>query len=166
MRHLLDRELVISAFREFPPGFDPEQEATWRLHLNVCPDCRAKLEDLQGAVSVLQGSRFEPPPPLVWARLQARIRTASVSSRVPVDLSWVRVAFGHIGGIFLALAVIVVAGSALESASIWKSMALWPICSEIGGRGIAALFFVGAGSLLALALAPVLWWESRRSGRG
>ncbi|GEM_PF-6266510 len=166
MRHLLDRELVTLVFREFPPGSDPEDEAIWRLHLNACPDCTVKFEELQHAVSVLQGSRFEPPPPLVWARLQARIRTTSVSSPVAIDLSWIRVAFGHIGGIFLALALIAVAGSALESASVWKSMGLWPVCRELGGRGIAALFFFGTGSLLALALAPVLWWESRRSGRG
>ena len=166
MAHLLEQELVALVFRELPPGFGPADEAVWKAHLQSCSDCRLNLEDLRGAVDVLQWSPLEPPPPFGWARLQARIRRQEAAKAVPVDPAWIPVVFGHIAGIFLALALIALAGSALESASIWKSIGPWPICRDLGARGIAALVFFGSGSLLALALAPVLWWESRRSGRG
>lgn len=166
MRHLIDQEMVALVFGELPPGFGPADVTDWKAHLAACPECTRRLEDLRGTVDILHRSPLEPPPPFGWARLQARIRRQEVPKGVQVDPSWIPVVFGHIGGIFLAVTLIAVGGSALESASIWKSIGPWPICREIGARGIVALVFFSGGSLLALALAPVIWWESRRSGRG
>ncbi len=166
MRHLIDQELVALMFGELPPGTAAKDAVVWKSHLTSCSECRTKLEDLRGAVELLQRSRLESPPPFGWARLQARIERQAVSRGGRDEPSWLRVAFGNLGGIFLAVALIAIVGSALESAAVWKLIAPWPICRQVGARGLVALVFFGSGSLLALALAPVLWWESKRSRRG
>ena len=165
MRHLVDDELVALVFRTHRCGREANEASVPRAHLESCAECRAKFDDLRAAVLLLQDAAMESPPPRGWVNLEARIDVQTALTQTRREPPWIRVVAAHVGGIFFAVLLILSAGSRLESASIWESINLWPIFGHLGASGVAALVFFGGGSLVTLAFAPVLWWESRRSGR-
>jgi anti-sigma factor RsiW len=156
-RHLKDDELVALVFSDL----SHEKETACRKHIDSCERCRAELESLRHAVSMLQEAPIANPPPFAWSRLHARIQKSG-TSRDWTEPSWLFLILGHAGGMLLIMMVILLMGSWLETAFLWKSLRLWALARSFGPHGFVALVLFAIGALLTLAMTPVFWWESQR----
>ncbi len=132
MRHPAPGELLELHFGELPP----ERGEAASAHVRECAACRALLADVAWAEAVLRAGPDEGPPAdglhRVLARIEA-VRPARERRR-----HWVRT--------LAPSAAAVLAGG---------------VAAHQGGV-LALLAFLAVGSILTLALAPVLILESQR----
>jgi hypothetical protein len=161
MRHLQKEELVGLVFDELAG----KEWESCQSHLRTCPECEAAFEALARAVSLLQNEPTEAPPPFAWARLKARI-DKSGPGRDWTDPAWVPLIVRNVAGMILVLLFIFLAGGWLSTTTLWQSLRTYRLAAEIGPRGLMTILFFCAGSIATLALAPILWWESRRPRNG
>jgi hypothetical protein len=157
MRHLSQDEMAGLVFDEVGGSVRTRCLA----HLDSCPACTGTFEDLCRAAALLEREPLEPAPVFAWARLEARIGRPGDERDWP-EPAWVPLILAHAAGVALLATCIAVAGAWLETASVWESLRAWPVAREIGARGIVAVAIFAAGALATMAMAPVLWWESRR----
>ena len=161
MWHLEDGELVGLVFDELD---GPERDAC-REHLRNCPGCSTAFEGLARAVALLEKEPTEAPPPFAWSRLKARLE-GSGASRDWTEPAWMPLILGNVLGIILILLFIFLAGGWLEKGPIWPAIRTWSVAAQIGPHGLAAIIFFGAGTLVTLALTPIIWWEQWRPRKG
>ena len=157
MRHLTEDELVARAFDHDPSGSGAQVAG----HLEHCAECRAALGCLARAVALLEAEPMEPAPLQAWQRLRSRLEAERVGNDW-TEPRWLPLILAHAGGAALVLVAIVLAGAWLETTVLWHSIRLWPLARATGGWGVAGVLFFLAGTLATLAMAPVLWWESRQ----
>ena len=161
MKHLQDEELVGLVFDELAR----EERDSCNEHLRACSECTAAFRALARAVSLLEKEPTEAPPPFAWAHLKARI-DKSGTEHDWTNPAWTPLILGHVAGMILVLLFIFLTGGWLATTTLWQSLRTWRLAAEIGPRGLTAVLFFGAGALMALALAPIFWWESRRPRNG
>jgi len=157
MPHLGEEELVAIAFAEVPP----DMRAAIDAHLARCRECRTACGDLARAVALLEAQPLEPAPPGGWARLRSRLEKTR-GDREWAEPAWIPLLAAHAGGAALMLAAMVFFGAWLETTALWQFVRSWPPARAAGGWGATAAVFFGLGTLGTLAMAPVLWWESRQ----
>jgi len=161
MKHLGEEVLVGLVFDELAL----EERDSYNRHLRACPECTTALKALARAVSLIEKEPAEPPPPFAWVRLRARIEKSG-TGRDWADPAWAPLILGHVAGMILVLLFIFLTGGWLGTTPLWESLRTWKLAGEIGPCGLTAVAFFGAGALVTLALAPILWWESRRPRNG
>ncbi len=132
MRHLAAGELLELHFGELPP---PRRDAA-SAHARDCAACRALLSDVAWAEHVLLAGPEESPPADGLQRVLARIE--AVRPARARRQHWLRTV--------APCAVAFLAGG---------------VAVHRGGA-VALLAFLAVGSILTLALAPVLILESQR----
>ena len=132
MRHPTPAELLELHFGEL----DEARGAAGGAHARDCAACAAVLADLQWTDGMLEGLAADAPPADGLERVLARIETVRPArERRP---HWLRTAG--------PCAAAVLAGS---------------VAIQVGGA-LAALAFFSLGSIVTLAIAPVLILESQR----
>lgn len=165
MQHLTEEQLVglVLEHSASHPSRTRERAASGRQHLGVCPECRAKYEELREVTGFLGESRAAPPVS-AWSRLKGRMDRSRRPGRDWTEPRWLPLVSVHLAVIVIAVALILVLGGWLESSSLWEWMRTSEFVSRIGPRGLIGLAFIAGGGLCVLALTPVLWWESRTRG--
>ncbi len=132
MRHPAPGELLELHFGELAA----ERRDAASAHLQACAACRALLADVAWAESVLLAGPEESPPPDGLQRVLARIEAVRPARERREH--WLRTA--------APCAAALLAGG---------------VAAHQGGL-VALLAFLAVGSILTLALAPVLILESQR----
>lgn len=132
MRHPTAGELIELHFGEL----DEARGRSLRAHAGGCPACSAFLADLQWVEQALGAGPGDAPPPDGLERVLARIGTVRPARERRAH--WLRAA--------APCAAALLAGS---------------VAVQQGGA-VAALAFFALGSIVTLAIAPVLILESQR----
>jgi anti-sigma factor RsiW len=142
---------------------DAEADAAARRrieeHLVACDACRAHVALLEDMVISLADWPEDEPPADGLDRLLGRIRSAAPAPARRNE--WLGPVLASLTGVALGGAVISATGARLLELSFVGQPALLGPMKAVSGFGLGAVVFFGIGSLVTLALAPVLILESR-----
>lgn len=133
-----------------------------RGHVENCAACREYLTQLKNTSEKLDRWEDERPSSKVFENI-----LADVSSSIPKPvrqkqnsplLAILQIAFGEL---FL-IAIIYILNMKLTLAPFWNSIRNNWLVDSIGSVGIAVIIVLIAGTFIALSLAPILLYESRK----
>jgi anti-sigma factor RsiW len=161
MRHLNEVELLGLLYDEL----DGDDRESRRAHLSACPDCASAYDRLGRAIALLEREPLEPAPAFAWPRLKDRVDRSSGEHDWD-EPHWAPLILRNVAGIVIAILLMFLTAGWLARPAVWESIQSWPLAHNLGPLNLTVLFFFGAGALVALALAPVLWWETRRPRNG
>jgi len=139
---------------------------TVEAHLGGCVECRAYVSLLADTVTALDVWADEAPPADGLERVLAVVgRAQPVTPLVPQSEEWLRPVLLSLAGVLAGGLLIYAVGTQL-ALPFAAQPALFGPMRALSAFGLAALVFFGAGSLVTLALAPMLILElqSRRQG--
>jgi anti-sigma-K factor RskA len=63
-------------------ALDPDEARAVEAHLEICPACRAELDEQRATLGALTGD--EPPPPSIWAGIARTIGAEAAPTPLPV----------------------------------------------------------------------------------
>jgi anti-sigma factor RsiW len=132
-------------------------------HLGACGECSAYVALLEDTVSTLEDWAEEDPPAGGLERVMAEVR--SVSPALPRRSDWLWPVLASLLGVAAGSLVIYATGTRLVQ---WLSVLDAPLLVSVhalSGFSLAALVFFGIGSVLTLALAPMLLLEMQSRER-
>jgi anti-sigma factor RsiW len=147
--HPLPADLLDLHFGELA---GPRQERA-AGHVAVCPRCREELAAVSWVDRSLAGLPDEEPPVDGLERVLARVEAeGGVPGRPALgpDAGWVTPVAATLAGVGLGTGAIYAGGAWLSAAA-----------GGVSGFAVAALAFFGIGSLVTLALAPVLLMDAQ-----
>lgn len=134
-------------------------------HVAGCEECRAYVRVLANTVAVLGGWADEEPPVDGLDRVLAVVgRAQPVAPHAPQG-EWLRTVLLSLAGVLTGALVIYLAGAQLVTPSGAQAAHFGPF-SALSGFGLAALVFFSAGSLVTLAVAPMLILERQSRPQG
>jgi hypothetical protein len=134
-------------------------------HVAACEECRAYVRVLADTVAALDGWADEEPPADGLDRVLAVVGGARPVAVLAPQGEWLRTALLSLAGVLTGALLIYVAGARVLAPSGAEAAHFGPF-SALSGFGLAALVFFGAGSLVTLALAPMLILELQSRPQG
>jgi len=132
-------------------------------HVSACGECRAYVTLLEETASSLDDWPEEDPPAGGLERVMAKVRSAQPAH--PRRSDWLWPVLASLLGVMAGSLVIYATGAQLlRLPAVVQSPLLAPVAA-FSGFGLAALVFFGIGSVVTLALAPMLLLEMQSRER-
>ena len=126
-------------------------------HIAGCDACRARFEDLGWLDATLAEWPAPEPPRDGLARVMRQI--AEQRPRAATRPARLRGLAATFVGVLAGAGGIAFAGVRLSASALVAQLSVADPVKEMAGMGLAAAVFFGAGSLVTLALAPILMLE-------
>jgi len=126
-------------------------------HVADCDACRARLEALGWIDATLAEWPAPEPPRDGLARVMQRI--AEQRPRAATPPAGMRGLVATFVGVMAGVGAIAFAGARLSAAPLVAQLSVADPVKDMAGMGLAAAAFFGVGSLVTLALAPMLMLE-------
>ena len=153
--HLSESELLEVHTGEIAPTRRERLES----HARTCPRCRDRLEALAWVEAALTDWPAPEPPVDGLARVMDRI---GKHQAVRPTRDGLRPALATLLGVAVGTLAIAWGGDRLWGLVLAPQLSLGAPWGALVGRGLATLILFGVGSLITLALTPVLLMETAR----
>ena len=129
-------------------------------HLHACADCRKLLLEMREVESRLALWKDESPLQETFMRIEEGLsesKPAAFTKRLAIPaLPILEIALAV--GILFALTFLI--GNRIQTLPLWEVWQGFWLVKTVGSLGLALILIGGVGSLIALALAPVLYLKS------
>jgi hypothetical protein len=139
-----------------------KEEHKMRDHLTRCENCQEYLNELKQIDSILKYSRDERPLPGTFDEILERIpvgRPRVVSAKPEITaLPFFRIGFAML----FILSLIYFVQDKISLLPFWQSWQEVGVIQAIGSFGFVAFVFLGIGTFITLALAPILYFDIHR----
>lgn len=151
-----NKDTLLSLFYQELPSL---KEQKIREHLAGCTDCREYMRLLNRMNVTLNQWPETGPAPNTFERILAnippeRLRASFVKPTVSAR-PILNIAFAMISILLLIYFV----QSEISMLPLWQSLSQYWIVQALGSFGLVALAFLGIGTFITLALAPILYFD-------
>lgn len=150
------KDTLLSLFYQELPALE---EQRIREHLAGCADCREYMRSLNRMNATLNHWPETNPAPNTFERILVnippeRLRVSYVRPAVSA-----RPIFNIVFAMISILLLIYFVQSKVSMLSLWESLSQYWIVQTLGSFGFVALAFLGIGTFVTLALAPILYFD-------
>jgi hypothetical protein len=137
----------------------PQEEQRARQHLASCDDCREYMQVLNRMDSALSQWQTERPLPDTFDRILATIPSEQPRAIYVKPAISARPIFNIAFAMISILLLIYFVQSRISALPFWQAFEQHWIVQALGSFGLVALAFLGIGSFITLALAPILYFD-------